>query len=63
MEDYCEKYKNKFKEELLSRENWKKLGIIKDFLIPFSRATLVIEGDGVSINFTLFNIDILIQYL
>ncbi len=60
MEDYYEKYKNKFKEDLLSREDWKKLSIIKDFLIPFSRVILVIKGDGVSINLTLFNINILI---
>ncbi len=62
VEDYCEKYKSKFKEDFLSREDWKKLNMIKDFLIPFSRAILVTEGDGVSINFTLFNMDILIQY-
>ena len=60
VEDYCEKYKNKFKEDLLSREDWKKLNMIKDFLILFSRAILVTEGDGVSIDFTLFNMDILI---
>ena len=60
VEDYYEKYKNKFKEDLLSREDWKKLSIIKDFLIPFSRVILVIKGDGVSINLTLFNINILI---
>src|SRR6266498_1577390 len=60
VEDYYEKYKNKFEEDLLSREDWKKLSIIKDFLIPFSRVILVIKGDGVSINLTLFNINILI---
>ncbi len=37
--------------------------MIKDFLIPFSRATLATEGDGVSIDLTLFNMDILIQHL
>jgi hypothetical protein len=63
VENYCEKYKNEFEEDLLFRENWKKLNIIKDFLAPFSRATLVTEGDDVSINFTLFNMNILIQYL
>jgi hypothetical protein len=63
MENYYEKYKNKFKEDLLFRENWKKLSIIKNFLALFSRAILATEGDGVSINFTFFNIDILIQHL
>jgi hypothetical protein len=63
VEDYCEKYESELKEDFLSRKDWKKLGMIKDFLTLFSRATLVIEGDDVSINFTLFNIDILIQHL
>jgi hypothetical protein len=62
MKDYCEKYKSKFEEDLLFREDWKKLDIIKDFLALFSRTILVIEGDGVSIDFTFFNMDILIQY-
>jgi hypothetical protein len=34
--------------------------MIKDFLAPFSQATLAIKGDSVSINLTLFNMDILI---
>ncbi len=59
VEDYYEKYESEF-EDLLSRENWKKLDMIKDFLIFFSRVILATEGDGVFINFTLFNIDILI---
>ena len=63
MEDYCEKYKNKLEKDLLSREDWKKLDMIKNFLIPFSRAILITEGDDVSIDLTLFNIDILIQHL
>lgn len=60
VEDYCEKYESELKEDLLSCEDWKKLGIIKDFLAPFSRATLATEGDSVSIDLMLFNIDILI---
>ena len=63
VEDYYEKYKSKLEEDLLSREDQKKLGIIKDFLAPFLRATLATKGDGVSIDLTLFNMDILIQYL
>jgi len=63
VEDYCEKYESELEEDLLSREDWKKLGMIKDFLAPFSRATLATEGDGVSIDLTLFNMDILIQHL
>ncbi len=62
VEEYCEKYEDEFEEDFLSREDWKKLGIIKDFLIFFSRAILVIEGDSVFIDRTLFNMDILIKY-
>jgi hypothetical protein len=63
VENYCEKYKNELKENLLSRKNWKKLSIIKNFLTLFSRAILITEEDGISIDFTFFNIDILIQHL
>jgi len=60
VKNYCEKYKNKLKKDLLSREDWKKLGIIKDFLAPFSRDILATKRDSVSIDFMLFNINILI---
>ena len=63
VKEYYKKYKDKLKEDLLSREDQKKLSIIKDFLAPFSRATLAIKGDFVFINCTLFNIDILIKHL
>ena len=63
VEDYCKKYKNELEEDLLSHEDWKKLGMIKDFLAPFLWATLATEGDSISIDLTLFNIDILIQHL
>ena len=63
VEEYYKKYKDKLKEDLLSCEDQKKLSIIKDFLAPFSRATLAIKGDFVSINCTLFNMDILIKHL
>ena len=63
VEDYCKMYKSELEEDLLSHEDWKKLGMIKDFLAPFSQATLATEGDGVSIDLTLFNMDILIQHL
>ncbi len=63
VEEYYKKYENEFEEDLLSREDWKKLGIIKDFLTPFSRVILVIKGDFVFIDRTLFNMDILIKHL
>jgi hypothetical protein len=63
VEEYYKKYKIEFKKDLLFREDWKKFSIIKNFFIPFSRATLIIKGDSIFIDRTLFNIDILIKYL
>jgi hypothetical protein len=63
VKEYCEKYETKLEEDLLSREDWKKLSMIKDFLAPFSQATLATKGDSTSIDYTLFNIDILIKHL
>jgi hypothetical protein len=63
IEKYYEKYKIEFKKDFLSRENWKKFNIIKDFLVFFSRVILIIKGDSVFIDRTLFNMDILIKYL
>lgn len=63
VEEYCEEYETELEEDLLSRDDWKKLNMIKDFLAPFSRATLATEGNLVSIDRTLFNMDILIKHL
>jgi hypothetical protein len=63
VEKYCEDYKSELKEDLLSHADWKKLCTIKDFLTPFSQATLAAKGDSVSINRTLFTMDILIKHL
>jgi hypothetical protein len=62
VEKYYKDYESELKEDLLSHADWKKLRTIKDFLAPFSRATLATEGDSVSIDRTLFTIDILIKH-
>ena len=63
VENYCDKYESELQGDLLSREDWKKLETIKDFLKPFNRATLATKGDSTSIDCMLFNIDIIIQYI
>ena len=63
VEKYCDLYEGELQGDLLSREDWKKLEMIKDFLAPFARATLATEGDYASIDRTLFNMDILIQHI
>ena len=63
IEKYYADYKEELEENLLSFVDWKKLRTIKDFLAPFTRATLTTEGDSTSINSTFFIIDVLIKYL
>jgi hypothetical protein len=63
VEKYCQDHEEELEQDLLSHQDWKKLRTIKEFLAPFSRATLAIEGDSVSIDTTLFTIDILIKHL
>ena len=63
VENYCNKYKSELQGDLLSREDQKKLEIIKDFLKPFNRATLATKRDSTSIDCILFNIDIIIQHI
>jgi hypothetical protein len=60
---YCSDYENELKKDILNFADWKKLRTIKDFLIPFIRATLTAEEDSIFINFTLFTMDVLIKYL
>ena len=63
VKQYCEDYESELEEDLLFHADWKKLRTIKDFLAPFSRVTLAIEGDFVSIDRTLFTMNILIKHL
>ena len=63
IEKYCLNHEDELEEDILSPKDWKKLCTIKDFLGPFSRATLFTEGDSTSIDRTLFIIDILIKYI
>ena len=60
---YCSDYKDELEEDLLSFVDQKKLCTIKDFLAPFTRATLTAEGDYTSIDSTLFTMDVLIKHL
>jgi hypothetical protein len=63
VERYCQNYEDELEEDILSFTDWKKLRTIKDFLGPFSRATLFTEGDSTSIDRTLFTMDILIKHI
>ena len=63
VEKYCQDHEDELEEDILSFQDWKKLRTTKDFLAPFSRATLLTEGDSTSIDRTLFIMDILIKHL
>ena len=63
VEKYCQNHEDELKDDILTFQDWKKLCTIKDFLAPFSRATLFTEGDSTSIDRTLFIIDVLIKHL
>ncbi len=62
VETYCLTHEDDLEEDILSPKDWKKLRTIKDFLAPFTRATLFTEGDSTSIDRTLFTMDILIKH-
>jgi hypothetical protein len=63
VEKYCQDYENELEEDILSHLDWKKLRTIKEFLSPFSRATLFTEGDSTSIDSVLFMMDVLIKHI
>ena len=63
MKKYYKNYESELEKDLLSYQDWKKLYTIKDFLAPFSQATLATKGDSISIDCILFTIDILIKYI
>jgi hypothetical protein len=63
VEKYCQDFEEDLEDDVLSFTDWKKLRTIKDFLAPFSRATLATEGDSTSIDRTLFTMDILIKHI
>ena len=63
VEKYCSDYENELEEDILNFIDWKKFRTIKNFFTPFIRVTLVTEGDFISINSTLFTMDVLIKHL
>ena len=61
VEKYYADHEDFLVDDILSFQDQKKLCTIKDFLVPFSRATLTTKGDSTSIDSTLITIDILIS--
>ena len=63
IEVYCLTHEEELEDDILSFKEWGRLRTIRDFLYLFTRATLFTEGDSMSINRTLFTIDILIKHI
>jgi hypothetical protein len=63
VEKYYSDYENEIEKNILNFADWKKLRTIKNFLTPFTRATFAAEEDSISINSTLFIINVLIKHL
>ena len=63
IDKYCEHFEHELQKDLLDLADWKKLRTINEFLQPFFRATLFTKGDEVSIDRTLFTMDILIKHI
>ena len=63
VEKYYQNHEEELEEDILTSKDWKKLYTIKEFLAPFSQATLFTEGDSISIDSTLFTLDVLIKHL
>ena len=63
IDNYCTHFESELQKDVLELADWKKLCTIKEFLQPFSQATLFTEGDRVSIDRTLFTMDVLIKHL
>ena len=63
VEKYCQDHKDELKDDILTPKDQKMLQMIKDFLAPFSQATLFTKGDSSSLDSTLFTMDVLIRHL
>jgi hypothetical protein len=60
---YYEDFERELQKNLLNFANWKKFRTINNFLQPFFKIIFFIEKDEISINRTLFTMDILIKHL
>ena len=63
VDKFCSDNEEELADDLLSYLDWKRLRLIKEFLTPFLRATLKAQGDSLSLDSTLFLMDILIYYM
>jgi hypothetical protein len=58
---YTKDHFDTLEDDYLSPADWTRLRMIKDFLQPFSRATLKTQGDNARVDRVLFYMDALIS--
>jgi hypothetical protein len=62
IEAYFQNHESDLEDDELTSVDWKWLRTIKEFLEPFSQATLYTEGDSAAIDRVLFSMDVLIKH-
>jgi hypothetical protein len=62
VEQYFQNHESDLEDNKLSHVDWRRLRTIKEFLEPFSQATLYTKGDSTAIDQVLFSIDVLITH-
>jgi hypothetical protein len=62
VKQYFQNHESDLKDNELSNADWRRLRTIKEFLEPFSQATLYTEEDSAAIDRVLFSIDVLITH-
>jgi hypothetical protein len=62
VEQYFQNHESDLEDDELSNADWRRLRTIKEFLEPFTQATLYTKGDSVAIDRVLFSIDVLITH-
>ena len=62
IDTFTKSHLGKLEANFITPQDWIKLGMIKDFLQPFHKATLNTQGHHATIDRVLFKIDVLPKY-
>jgi hypothetical protein len=62
IDTFTKSHLGKLEADFITPQDWIKLGMIKDFLQPFHKATLNTQGHHATIDKVLFTMDVLLKY-
>jgi hypothetical protein len=62
IDTFTKSHLGKLEADFITPQDWIKLGMIKDFLQPFHKATLNTQGHYATIDKVLFTMDVLLKY-